>query len=109
MTARFLFSLPFPLSPLPFCPKGLKGSPRSFHRLLNDRVCVGDADKAGFKLRRREVNLFIEHCMKKLTVQFPIALVGCRPIRDWPSGEEAGPHGADSVSSCLNPGVSRGL
>ena len=77
---------------MPVLPKSLKGIARSLNRLIDDFVAVGDAHKAGFKLRRRKIDSFREHGVKKSAVEFAVALVRSGPICNRLFGEEAGPH-----------------
>ena len=65
---------------------------RGCDRLINNVVCMRDADEPSLELRRCEINAFGKHGVEKPAVQFPVALVCGRPVCDGFSGEEAGPH-----------------
>src|ERR1044072_9020750 len=75
----------------------IESLPSGFDRLIDDRVRMRSADKRGFELRRRQVNSFIQHRVKKLAVEFTVALVGRSPVCDRLLAEETSPHRTNPI------------
>ena len=81
---------------------GLNGFPGSCDRLVYHFFCVRNADETCFKLRRSEINTFIQHRMKEPAIKFTVAAIRRLPIRHLRLAKKAGPHGTNAVCDGLD-------